>query len=645
VVATAPSHRGDHRGDSHPCHGSYCTHARAVARRDQGTATKAQIMKAFWVVVLSVWAFQAQAAVMETITQTTTGWCSPTVGHADGNVTITCQGVNPKALERLNELLDKKDLELQAKIREAEAWAQKYRELEQRLAAEGQDSPLAQQVQAFLKEGKLEEAGSLLDRLIEAEEKAVERVAAYHFNRAEVYTLQFQNGPLEAPWHYRKAYNYRPDNIEYAHCYAATLQAQRDFQPAEAIYQTNLATLRAMSTADLATFLPTLGRTLNNLGLLYNDTNRPLASEQACQEALRIQRQLAKSNAPTDLAGVAAALNNLGILYYNTQRWRESEDTYQEALQIWRQLAETNPGAYVSNVADTLVNLRVLHHLTQQWSKSEQAYQESLQIRQRLAVKNPAYGHSVAAALLGLWHLYSDMHRSHEAEEAYQEALRIERQLATNNSASSPQATERGGLAIAERQKSTSTTIEFVWAFEARIHRGDVAKLVSIKEHSTTLRTGDMLTMFVELRKPCFVYVLHHGAESEIQRLFPYDMQQFTTDYQTSKVYEIPPDGVGYTLNEQAGRETFYLLASAQRLVKLEMLLSASAIAPRATQLQLATSILTEISEIQKRYEQALALAPNLIPTPITGNMRSGIEGVEISAKNFYHATFIIEHE
>jgi len=37
--------------------------------------------------------------------------------------------------------------------------------------------------QALLKEGKLEEAGALLDRLIAAEEKAVER-AAYEAERA-----------------------------------------------------------------------------------------------------------------------------------------------------------------------------------------------------------------------------------------------------------------------------------------------------------------------------------------------------------------------------------------------------------------------------------------------------------------------------
>src|SRR5215468_10204230 len=109
-------------------------------------------MTAFWLFMLGLFALQVHAATIE---QMTTGWCSPAVGKAE-NVTIVCQGVDPKALARLNELLDKKDLELTDKIREAEEWARKYHELEQRLATEGQESPLAQQAQALIKEGKLE---------------------------------------------------------------------------------------------------------------------------------------------------------------------------------------------------------------------------------------------------------------------------------------------------------------------------------------------------------------------------------------------------------------------------------------------------------------------------------------------------------
>src|SRR5262245_66514393 len=84
-------------------------------------------MMVFWLLVFSLFALQVHAATIE---QTTARRCSPAVGQAN-NVTIVCQRVDPKALARLNELLDKQDLELQAKIGEAEEWAQTYNELKQ----------------------------------------------------------------------------------------------------------------------------------------------------------------------------------------------------------------------------------------------------------------------------------------------------------------------------------------------------------------------------------------------------------------------------------------------------------------------------------------------------------------------------------
>jgi tetratricopeptide (TPR) repeat protein len=110
-----------------------------------------------WMAILGVSVAQAG-----TIHQTTEGWCSPAVGHTGGHVIITCQGVDPKALQRLNELLDQKDLELQDKIREAEEWTRKYHDLSQRLAATSLNSVPAQEAKALLAEGRLEAAGKML---------------------------------------------------------------------------------------------------------------------------------------------------------------------------------------------------------------------------------------------------------------------------------------------------------------------------------------------------------------------------------------------------------------------------------------------------------------------------------------------------
>jgi uncharacterized protein DUF4384 len=197
-----------------------------------------------------------------------------------------------------------------------------------------------------------------------------------------------------------------------------------------------------------------------------------------------------------------------------------------------------------------------------------------------------------------------------------------------------------GLLGTASAQASDEDKVSFVWAFEALVAEGKITKQVSVKE-DITLKTGDQLKMFVELRKPCFVYVIHHGARGEIQRLFPYDIQQFTADYRTSKIYEIPPDDAWFRINEQAGRETFYLLASEQRLTDLEQLLTTYAAAQPPEQPLAATNILVELRNLLKQHRSSVKPGR---PVPIAGNMRKGIEGIEITAPQFYIETFTIEH-
>ncbi len=167
----------------------------------------------------------------------TKGNCSPIING--GNVTITCTDIPEKALAQLNEflsdlrtignfndLLDMKneklhrtELTLQEKIAEAEQWAQRYKELEGSLQAED-DNELSKQALAALQAGDLNKAGELLDQLIAQREqtvdKMVDKVASDHFNRAEVFELQFKS--IQALPHAEKAYRYRPENTRVCSC-------------------------------------------------------------------------------------------------------------------------------------------------------------------------------------------------------------------------------------------------------------------------------------------------------------------------------------------------------------------------------------------------------------------------------------------
>jgi hypothetical protein len=102
------------------------------------------------------------------IEQQTHGSGSPAVGQTGGNVTITCQGVDPKALDVLNRDLGltKGQLrltkeQLEQKTKEANEWARRYHEL-LRQAEAIQDKKLGPQAKALVQEGKLKEADTLI---------------------------------------------------------------------------------------------------------------------------------------------------------------------------------------------------------------------------------------------------------------------------------------------------------------------------------------------------------------------------------------------------------------------------------------------------------------------------------------------------
>ena len=287
----------------------------------------------------------------------------------------------PKTIGNLNELLDKKNVEIAERVREVEDWTKKYGELSQRLEEQPADDELSKQAGDALKEGNLSSAEALLKVLVAKEEKQVDRTARNHFNLAEVYDLRFQ--PLLALPEYEKAYQYRPQEFSYAFAYAVILHEQNRHPAAEPVYLAALRNARDLPK-DSATYLPYVARTLNNLGVLYSDTQRLKEAEAAYTEGLAIRRELAKENAASYLPDVASTLNNLGNLYRATQRLKEAEAAYTEGLATYRQLAKENATAYLPDVATTLNNLGNLYRDTQRPKEAEAAYTEVLAIRREL---------------------------------------------------------------------------------------------------------------------------------------------------------------------------------------------------------------------------------------------------------------------
>jgi len=203
-------------------------------------------------------------------------------------------------------------------------------------------------------------------------------------------------------------------------------------------------------------------------------------------------------------------------------------------------------------------------------------------------------------------------------------------------------------------QQKEDKNVCFRWAFGA-IQRGEHKAEFFAITRDTTLKTGDKLKMLVELEKKCFVYLIYHSAQGEVSMLFPYDTQQFTRDYAPGKRYYIPEGDRWFELDENVGRETFYLLVSAQRLIELERLFGKCTTADPDRKPELAKQILTEIRKIKRRYRKLTTFAER--PVPIGGSVRAITEGekafrpdiatiaVEISANDFFSRAFTIDHQ
>ena len=207
-------------------------------------------------------------------------------------------------------------------------------------------------------------------------------------------------------------------------------------------------------------------------------------------------------------------------------------------------------------------------------------------------------------------------------------------------------------LAVAEPQ--CKGDVCFSWAFGAIVEPNGTRALIQVKR-DTTLNSGDQLKMLLKLRKKCFVYVFYHGPQGELHMLFPYDLSQFSKDYEVSKEYYIPKGDLVLELDEIVGKEKIYLLASIRRLPKLEDLYTTYKFAEYSKRSEIIEKIIHEIRKQRIRHKKFTIEAER--PVASIGSIRghvlreeaafTDLEGmaIEFTAKNFFAKTFTIDHK
>jgi CHAT domain-containing protein/tetratricopeptide (TPR) repeat protein len=325
---------------------------------------------------------------------------------------------------------------------------------------------LAKRAEKAQREGKLDEAASLLARALSASRKV--------FGERTGTTADLT------------------DRL------ADVLRLQGQFKPAEPLFKQSIGIRKELvekSTGkDRAKEMPFLVRAQNNLALLYHQTGRHAEAELLFRSCLEL-REVMHGKRHFD---VASTLNNLGDVHRAGGLYRLAERDYKNALAIYKDLAggekadqvrlaqattENNLGVlYTSmaqygqaerllssslavrrerlgkshpNVAQTLNNLALLYHHTTQHARAERAYLSCLEIQEsRLGSDHP----DVSTTLNNLGHLCQELKRYDDAERYYLRCLNIREaklkgtpQLAGTLNNLGWLYYRRGNLAVAER--------------------------------------------------------------------------------------------------------------------------------------------------------------------------------------------------
>lgn len=403
-----------------------------------------------------VLAWAGTALSQTSIEQHAEGACSPPIVNNQGHVSISCQGVDEKALRFLEEKLSTRFTQLAEQLqslneanrtirnlndlndtlrKQADEWAERYKELSGRLAGSRPDTEEARQARTLIQQGKFADATRILEVLAASQEDDVSRAAKTQFDLGDLKMLAFE--PSAALLHYEKAFRYRPDNPEYATRYAYACYRERRFSEAERGFTGALRLYRQLATGDPDRYEPKVGESLNNLGNVYRFTGRLADAESSFNAAVAIRRgMVARHSGVAEKLGLADTLNNLGGLYRVTGKTDAAVGAYNEALEIFRELAPSDPRAFRPRLALALDNLGVLYQQIGRLRDAETASRQALPIFRDLAAGQPeAYLSDLGKNLSNLGSIYLANRQVGEAEGALEAAVKIYRKLAAQDAA------------------------------------------------------------------------------------------------------------------------------------------------------------------------------------------------------------------
>jgi len=208
--------------------------------------------------------------------------------------------------------------------------------------------------------------------------------------------------------------------------------------------------------------------------------------------------------------------------------------------------------------------------------------------------------------------------------------------------------------AVASAQTpSGKSDMGFLYAFGAYVGPQGKGKVISV-ENETSLRAGDRLKLFFEPKSDQYFYLLHMSSQGGLTPLFPAAAQPAKV-VRGTKVF-IPTDNNWFELDAHPGQEKFFLIATAERLDRLEELCHRHTALKDKADVQTSTDeILDEIKRLRQKNKQLSSPAekPVRIGGSLRGQQPSSSTAVpditslaaEVTAPGFYSRTFTIDHK
>lgn len=160
------------------------------------------------------------------------------------------------------------------------------------------------------------------------------------------------------------------------------------------------------------------------------------------------------------------------------------------------------------------------------------------------------------------------------------------------------------GMALMEAEATEDPgPIKFNWAFVGYSKGDSSAELIHI-DGDISLKSGDKFKFYFEMMQKGYVYLIMLSSQSEIFLFYPRDLKQYESPPRPTGAMFIPAGTDWFQLDDQIGKERFYLLVSKNRLTGLEALLNNYSAAAAKDKPALSKAVVKKIRKLRWEHRQ-----------------------------------------